>query len=190
MRHTTTGRAAAIATGLAIAALTLAPATAGAAPIKLKLFSCDVSATHLGTNGSDTINTGGANDRILLLGGQDHSQAAGGNDLICGGEGSDSGLYGQGGNDVIRGGNGNEHAVSGHEGDDWIFGDGGDDVLGAHLGKDHVYGGADDDKLYGDTWGVGGSVDADVLNGGSGVDTCYPGWEDTVVNCETVVWPW
>ena len=183
-------RATALAASLAIGALAIAPAGASAFPIKptlLKRFSCNVTATHSGTNGADNIITGGANDRILLFGGPDSAQSGGGHDLICGGDGVDAGLYGQLGNDVIRAGAGNDHNIMGQEGNDWIFGDAGNDTLGSHPGKDYVYGGADNDTLFGDTYGVEGEADKDHLNGGPGYDTCYPGWEDTVSSCENVI---
>jgi Ca2+-binding RTX toxin-like protein len=154
----------------------------------LAYLSCNVNPTIAGTNGADTLQGTAAPDVIRAYGGIDMAQGHQGNDKICGDDGADSGLYGQEGNDIVRGGAGNDHSVSGNEGDDLIFGDAGNDVLGAHPGKDSVYGGADNDTLYGDTWGVDGAPDKDYLDGGPGVDTCYPGWEDTVKNCETVVW--
>jgi Ca2+-binding RTX toxin-like protein len=190
----------ALAASLALSVLALAPVGASAGPPTInpelakkyiQLFSCS-SPTINGTNGPDSLmGTAGA-DSIRGYDGIDSIQGKGSNDRICGDGGADSGLYGGFGNDIIRGGSGNDHAVSGNEGDDWVFGDAGDDVLGAHPGKDSVYGGADNDTLYGDTWpvdGVADPSDKDYLDGGSGFDTCYPGFEDTVKNCEVVHWP-
>jgi RTX calcium-binding nonapeptide repeat (4 copies) len=190
-------RVAGLAVTLALAAVMLAPATAPAGPtIKinpaiLQLFLCPSNPTIAGNGANNSLQGTAGNDKMRGYGGVDSAVGKGGHDVICADSGNDHGLYGQAGNDTIRGGTGNDSAVTGNEGNDWIFGDAGDDSLGAHPGLDSVYGGADNDILYGDTWPVGGNdaTDKDYLDGGPGTDTCYPGFEDTVTNCETVIWP-
>jgi RTX calcium-binding nonapeptide repeat (4 copies) len=194
-------RRVAVVASLALSLLALAPAGASAGPVNLnpsvvkkfmQYFTCS-NPTITGTNGPDSlVGTSGA-DSIRGYDGGDTIQGKDSNDRICGDGGDDWGLYGGPGNDIIRGGDGNDTSLSGNEGDDWVFGDGGDDTLGAHPGKDDEFGGPGNDKLYGDTWpvddGIADPSDKDYLDGGSGYDVCYPGFEDTVKNCEEVHWP-
>jgi Ca2+-binding RTX toxin-like protein len=183
---------------LLIGAMALASTTARANPqisyeamqAFMQHFSCNVQPTIAGTPGNDTLQGTAGADVIKGYGGVDALIGKGSNDKLCGDEGADT-ASGQAGNDVLRGGPGNDHAFSGNEGNDWVFGDSGNDILGAHPGKDGIYGGADNDTLYGDTWPSNDTdpTDEDYLDGGPGVDTCYPGLEDTVKNCENVIWP-
>jgi hypothetical protein len=180
----------AVAAGIAAAILALTAAPSPAAPIYL--FQCDSTPNVAGTAGPNTLVGTSAADGIRGYGGNDSAIGKAGNDNICLDDGADT-ASGGAGNDLIRGGAGNDHGITGNEGNDFIFGDAGNDVLGAHPGKDYVFGGADNDVLHGDTYPAGDTdlTDVDHLDGGSGFDVCYPGWEDTgyLVGCDEIIWP-
>ena len=76
-----------------------------------------------------------------------------GSDTINAGTGNDI-IYGRDGDDTLYGG----------DGDDKIEGGAGDDVLDGGEGDDEIYGGYGDDTLY-------ASLDADIEDGGEGIDT-------------------
>ena len=134
----------------------------------------------------------------------DPVDGGGGNDHIAGGTGSDS-LFGNQGSDTILGGYGNDEIVP-HNGRDVVDGGPGRDHLCAMAGRDEIKGadGADDlatcgGPQTGADWYLGGPGDdliysvnvpeqtsGDVVNGGSGNDTCTIDPEDTATNCETV----
>ena len=90
--------------------------------------------------------------------------AAGGNDLLVGGEGNDS-LTGGSGKDRIYG-NGGDDRLNGAGGHDRVWGGNGKDRIYGGAGNDWVEGGAHLDRL----WGEAG---ADSLFGQSGRDTFY-----------------
>jgi VCBS repeat-containing protein len=75
--------------------------------------------THIGTNGNDLIDGGNGTDTIYGLDGDD---------IIYGGNGGDT-LDGGAGNDQLFGENGNEH----------LYGGGGDDLIDGNNGFDTVY---------------------------------------------------
>lgn len=84
------------------------------------------------------------------------------------------------GNDVLT----SIEAAGGTVFDDVLMGDGGANVMIGFDGSDTITGGAGDDVLDGDVFVFGGpnlSGD-DVLNGGSGTDTCLGG--ETTTECE------
>lgn len=92
-------------------------------------------------------------------------------------------LTGGKGNDRIHGTNG-ANLLEGGPGDDRIYGRGGRDVLIGDVGRDHLDGGAGNDLLYGDPALNSESpvVYADVIVGGSGVDTVdYGSYDQAVV---------
>ena len=98
-------------------------------------------------------------------------QAAGGADLIFGGDGNDvitggkgrDVLHGDAGDDLIKAGSGND-VVEGGAGNDTVYGGAGNDVLTGNDGNDRVYGGIGNDTVIA---GLGDQT----LHGGSGFDT-------------------
>ena len=134
----------------------------------------------------------------------DPVDGGGGNDHIAGGTGSDS-LFGNQGSDTILGGYGNDEILP-HNGRDLVDGGPGRDHLCAMAGRDEIRGaeGADDlatcggpqtgadrylggpgdDLIY--SVNIPEQTSGDVVNGGSGNDTCTIDPEDTATNCETV----
>jgi Ca2+-binding RTX toxin-like protein len=86
--------------------------------------------------------------------------------MLSGGDGVDV-LAGWSGNDTMYGGNGND-SLEGLDGDDKLYGGAGSDGLSGGKGRDRLDGGAGDDRMDGDG---SGTVYADVLLGGSGIDT-------------------
>src|SRR5215211_2983024 len=68
-------------------------------------------ATVLGTNGSDSIQTGSGNDVIISLGGRDYINSREGNDYVCAGRGDDN----------VHGAEGFNH-LNGGPGADWLDG--------------------------------------------------------------------
>jgi hypothetical protein len=82
-------------------------------------------ATHIGTNGNDTIVGSAHADVIVGRGGNDNINGKGGNDRICG----------QGGNDTIKGGAGADR-INGGGGNDTINGGPGNDILNGGKGTD------------------------------------------------------
>ncbi|TDH58329.1 heme peroxidase [Dankookia rubra] len=119
-----------------------------------------------GTNGADTIVSGGGDDAVWGRGGNDRIEAGYGVDKIHGGDGDDiitnSGtdigevdmLHGEAGNDVIHGGSGLA-LIFGNEGQDFIItGPDGKEAFGG-TGNDFILGGAGADFLLGnegDDW--------------------------------------
>ena len=107
--------------------------------------------TLVGTDRSESLFGIDLGDTITLLGGNDYALGRYGNDLIDGGAGIDS-LAGDQGNDTLLGGDGN-------------------DMLEGGAGLDHISGGAGDDTIL--------FYDADVIDGGDGVDTLVVSELDT-----------
>ncbi|WP_328464256.1 calcium-binding protein [Actinoplanes sp. NBC_00393] len=160
--------------------------TPSAAPTRVTVYtydrvdtivnSTDVRMTADGGTGGDRI-TGGSRgdkikggsgaDRISSLAGNDYVDGGTGNDTIAAGDGADT-LHGDTGNDTLRGGNGDD-TIFGEAGHDKLYGDAGSDILLGYQGRDRISGGADNDILYGDM--SSDAVSADILLGGSGVDT-------------------
>jgi Ca2+-binding RTX toxin-like protein len=103
-----------------------------------------VSATIVGTPGSDTLTGTAGNDVVALLAGDDTFSGGGGSDSVCAGTGSDD-VVGGAGNDVLRAQDG-------------------DDELRGSLNNDTLLGGSGDDNLNGGT-------QTDTCNGGSDIDT-------------------
>ena len=166
-----------------------------------KLPTClGAAATIVGTQFDDRIEGTPGNDVIVGLGGRDIISGLDGNDLVCGtggsdvingGPGSDSMLgeaggdfiTGEDGDDLMRGGAGDDVLNFGDEenGDDVVYGGAGNDDLHAGVGADRLFGQAGSDFL------AEGEVDApivDLFSGGSGLDTCFAGTEDTIRQCE------
>ena len=85
-----------------------------------------VTATIVGTNGSDQIKGTRQRDVIVAKAGDDNVAAKGGNDLICGGRGRDD--------------------LEGNAGSDRILGMRGNDILEGDLGADTLNGGKGTDK--------------------------------------------
>ncbi|MCF6323458.1 MAG: hypothetical protein L3J89_03895 [Gammaproteobacteria bacterium] len=103
-----------------------------------------------------TINGVGSDDHIITFGDRSDNVINGGADTLSGGAG----------NDTLLGGTGDD-ILSGDGNDDNLYGGNGNDVLNGGGGTDRLYGGAGDDILIG---GAGDNV-ADVLEGGTGMDT-------------------
>ena len=128
-----------------------------------------------GTDGDDTIISGGGDDSVWGGKGNDRIEAGYGVDKIHGGEGDDiitnngtdigevDMLHGEQGNDVIHGGSGLA-LVFGNEGDDYIIaGPDGKEVFGG-LDNDFILGGEGGDFLL-------GNEGDDWIEGGGGFDT-------------------
>lgn len=141
------------------------------------LNNTDLPMYATGGMGNDSL-TGGSradhllgqegNDRLFGRGGNDTLDGYVGNDLFYGGDGNDA-LYGWWGNDTMHGGNGDD-SLQGFDGNDLEYGDAGADSLFGSNGSDHLEGGAGNDYLSGDDPRGSGTVSADVLLGGTGVD--------------------
>jgi len=120
---------------------------------------------------ADTLFGGPGNDTLIGKDGDDHLFGGPGNDKLDGGEGNDSlvggdgndTLLGRSGHDTLVGGNGND-LLRGFAWDDLLQGNGGNDTLTGGAGRDTFQGGANDDLLQ------ARFNDADVVNGGPGID--------------------
>lgn len=111
-----------------------------------------------GTGGVDDLTGTDADERFILLAGNDTARGGGGDDAMIGGR-DDDWLRGEAGNDEI----------TGTEGTDVIFGGEGDDTLdGGGRAGNYVEGGEGADVI------VGGEG-ADVIWGGPGADDITPG---------------
>lgn len=117
-----------------------------------------VTATVVGTAGSDVLVGTTGPDVIVGLGGNDHIVSRAGRDLICAGAGSDSIAAGSAADRVFAG--------SGH---DLLLGRGGPDLLKGSAGNDVLKGGRGSDRL----------------RGGRGFDRCVGGaGADSIRGCE------
>jgi Ca2+-binding RTX toxin-like protein len=123
---------------------------------------------------------GGHATNDLMFGGD-------GTDTLDGGDGSDT-LSGDAGDDLLRGDGGND-SLSGGAGDDNLEGGAGADTLSGGDGTDNLFGGTDNDSLDGgggDDWLEGGAGE-DTLSGGDGSDWIYAtdgDGNDTVIGGE------
>lgn len=156
-----------------------------------------------GGNDDDTLDGGseadtleGGNDDDTLTGGTGNDALTGGNDndSLAGGDGNDE-LDGGPGLDLVDGGTGDDEVVGGTDQDELVGGDGndtltageGNDDLDGGPGKDDMTGGTGADELRG---GAGTNVmrddspEPDTFNGALGLDICYGGPEDQVVDCD------
>jgi len=107
----------------------------------------------------------GGDDVFLGTNGRDVIRATQSGDFIAGYGGNDL-IFGRPGNDTIFGGPGND-VIWGNEGPDILNGDAGNDIINARY-KDKGQG-------------------RDVVDGGSGFDTCYINSKDRAVSCEKVI---
>ncbi|MFC4171993.1 peroxidase family protein [Microvirga sp. GCM10011540] len=128
-----------------------------------------------GTDGNDTIVSGGGDDAIWGKAGDDNLEAGYGVDKVFGGDGDDiitnagtdigetDFLHGNEGNDVIHGGSGLA----------LIFGNQGKDFLVTGPDGKEVFGGTDDDFILGGEGGdfLLGNEGSDWIEGGQRVDT-------------------
>jgi Ca2+-binding RTX toxin-like protein len=110
-----------------------------------------------GTDGNDTIFSGGGNDTLIGGKGSDHLNGNFGDDFLYGGEGNDF-LFDDGGIDIYIGGSGDDY-MEGGAGLDTFNGGSGDDFVAAGYdatttlageGNDYVYGGTGADAMSGD----------------------------------------
>ena len=123
-----------------------------------------------------------ANNRVLLLDGNDKAEGSLGDDTIDGGDGADTllgqagadTLLGQAGNDTIRGGDGND-VIEGGAGLDALFGDNNNDVVRGGDEADALSGGAGNDQLFGDAGAdtLHGDAGDDALDGGADGDQLF-----------------
>lgn len=113
-------------------------------------------------NGDNTVHGLDGGDYIYALEGNDLVYGEGGDDYIEGGKGQDT-LYGNAGTDRIFGGEGNDN----------LYGEEGDDQLSGEYGADTVYGGAGNDHITMQLHKSGGGLEADMVDGGEGVDTLW-----------------
>ena len=94
-----------------------------------------LTATIVGTEGSDVLRGTGGPDVIVGLGGSDRIVGGSGNDVICGG----------GGSDTIDGGSGNDRLHGGSGSDILIGGSGKDSITGGPGSPDRCDGGSSTD---------------------------------------------
>jgi Ca2+-binding RTX toxin-like protein len=133
-------------------------------------------ATHLGTNGNDTILGTSGNDVVNSFGGGDSVRTIGGADVVCAGSG----------NDTVRGGSGNDR-VLGQGGNDFLLSQGANDTVRGGPRRDRIKGGSGKDNLRGQGANdkIRGQGGADKLGGGPGRDLCNGGaGTDTASACE------
>ena len=143
-----------------------------------------------GTSGNDTLT--GANNELVLFGGEGDSIYGGDGDDVISGLGGDDDLDGGWGNDTLNGGDG-EDGLFGYYGDDILNGGAGDDNLNGSYDDDTLNGGDGEDNLIGgdgdDTLDGGAGDDdlfggegSDTLNGGAGNDDLYSGSGNDILN--------
>ncbi len=113
-----------------------------------------IGAIIYGMGGNDTLNGTAGPD--ALFGGD-------GDDLLVGGLGNDT-LRGEGGNDIL-GGSAGADKLFGHSGNDNLNGGSGNDRLDGGTGVDTFAGASGNDIL------LGRDNNAEILNGGSGIDS-------------------
>jgi Ca2+-binding RTX toxin-like protein len=133
-------------------------------------------ATHVGTNGNDTILGTSGNDVVNSFGGNDTVRTIGGADVVCAGSG----------NDTVRGGSGNDR-VLGQGGNDFLLSQGANDTVRGGPRRDRIKGGSGKDNLRGQGANdkIRGQGGADKLGGGPGRDLCNGGaGTDTANACE------
>jgi Ca2+-binding RTX toxin-like protein len=133
-------------------------------------------ATHVGTNGNDTILGTSGNDVVNSFGGNDTVRTIGGADVVCAGSG----------NDTVRGGSGNDR-VLGQGGNDFLLSQGANDTVRGGPRRDRIKGGSGKDNLRGQGANdkIRGQGGADKLGGGPGRDLCNGGaGTDTASACE------
>jgi Ca2+-binding RTX toxin-like protein len=128
--------------------------------------------------GNDLVLGGGANDTITGGAGKDTLYGGPGDDRLNG-NGSPDHLYGQDGNDRLYGG----------DGDDVLDGGGGVDRLFGGNDNDVLYGGSSNDKLYGEAGNdtLFGQKQADLMDGGAGIDSAQKDALDTLVSIESII---
>jgi Ca2+-binding RTX toxin-like protein len=130
----------------------------------------------VGTNFSDRLTGGDANEIIEGRNGVDDIQGGLGDDKLYGGNGKDK-VTGGTGNDKVYGGADND-SLFGEDGADKLYGDAGNDTLDGGVENDTLYGGAGNDTLKGGTSGADklyGEAGDDKLYGGAGKDLMVGG---------------
>ena len=168
---TMSARAALGAALIALMALAMLPAGAGARP------SCGGrKATVMTGNGDDVIRVSkkgpqvivarGGNDEIHSFRNKDRVCGGAGDDRIFGGPGRDK-LYGGEGADLIDEGPGSGKVFTG-AGDDTVLGGAGGDTVHAGDGADRLFGEIQDDRMFGE-------LGDDLLVGGQGIDGLHGG---------------
>ncbi|MCE9578987.1 MAG: hypothetical protein K8W52_38035 [Deltaproteobacteria bacterium] len=171
-------------------------ATGAAFPTALTIYGGDGDDTLRGGAGDDTYVGGNGNDTFAA------GASADGADVMNGGAGTDTADYGQRlaavtvtidgtGNDgaALEADNvmGDVEAVKGGQGNDSLTGSANADTLSGGPGDDTLVGGLGDDTLNGDagndTFGEGAATsDADIMNGGAGIDTASYALRSNAVN--------
>ena len=133
-----------LGTGL-VSVATVASVWAVATPAHAAGATCHgVTATIVGTSGSDEIKGTPHRDVIQAKGGDDQIAGLGGDDIICGGPGIDQIMSGEG-RDKVYGGPGPD-SLSGALGRDRLWGNRGSDQLAGQAGKDWLFGGGGHDQ--------------------------------------------
>jgi serralysin len=117
-----------------------------------------------GTAAGDEIFTYWDNDRIRGFEGNDTLNGGQGNDTIFGGDDNDK-IFGETSDDSLFGNDGNDTIDGGSSNDQIFGGDGNDRIIGG-TGSDRMFG--EDDN---DTFIQNATFGADLIDGGSGVDT-------------------
>ena len=146
-----------------------------------RVFAGDGDDIAFGLAGADVLRGDGGDDRLFGQLGNDQIDGGGDDDFLLGNEGNDT-IDGAFGNNTINGGEGND-TLNGGAGNDEIFGDGnlahaGDDTINGGRGIDLLIGFAGDDTI------TANDGEADIVNGGPGIDPCTTDAIDTVFNCE------
>jgi hypothetical protein len=167
--------------GLVLLAAFVSPATAQEAPICL-------SAKHKLSDKAETWKGKQTRDSVTGLRGADKLYGRGGNDFINGSRDNDE-VNGGAGDDILCGGRGNDRLIGG-AGNDLIYGEEENDWVDGGTGIDRILGSAEADDLYGgpddDVVAGGGGLANDRLDGGTEIDLCIAGEDDTLAGCEQV----
>lgn len=138
--------------------------------------------TIVGTDENDYIVSGGGNDSIDGLAGDDVIKAGAGNNTVIGGEGNDTITTGAG-DDSIIGGAGAD-VINAGAGDNTMLGGVGNDVITTGAGNDDIDGGAGDDVINagaGDNTVVGG-IGNDTITVGNGFNEIDGGVGNDLIN--------
>lgn len=131
--------------------------------------------TIFGTPGNDMLRGTRGDDRIFGFGGNDRIIGGNGEDQIIGGDGSD----------IIRGGSCGD-TIKANDGNNRVYGEGGGDVVDGGKDRDLIVGGGGEDVFMGNGGRdrlIARDGRKDVVNGGSGRDTCRTDRKDGKAGC-------
>lgn len=146
----------------------------------------DTGQAVTGTDNAESLETTPNDDLVEGEGGNDTISGLAGNDILRGGTGNDE-IDAGGGDDRVFGNEGAD-TVLGGAGDDFMRGSAGNDLLIDGDGADTFHGDTGDDTIFGSGFGDPSAPDlsadtdttGDLIDGGTGNDTLYFGFDDTV----------